>query len=157
MHSKIVRCTAVACSPHRPWLWRRDYDEAGFLVCTSWGSARSSFGFERCIRRPANRARSNLRHILRDFVASTPGVRRRHQHEFRKLTTPSDIDARHPSAPPPAANSGQRLKTIDDFALHDLEAVRLILRGGSVLDWHRLNFGKCRAGSKVHSKSRTSH
>lgn len=32
------------------------------------------------------------------------------------------------------------MKTIDDFALHDLEAVRLILRGGSVLDWHRLNF-----------------
>jgi uncharacterized protein (TIGR04552 family) len=31
------------------------------------------------------------------------------------------------------------LKTVDDFTLHDVEAVRLILRGGSVLDWHRLN------------------
>jgi uncharacterized protein (TIGR04552 family) len=38
---------------------------------------------------------------------------------------------------------GQRLpewKTIDRFSLSDLEAVRLILRGGSVIDWHRLNF-----------------
>ena len=39
-----------------------------------------------------------------------------------------------------APSTGQRLKTIDDFTLHDVEAVRLILRGGSVLDWHRLNF-----------------
>lgn len=39
-----------------------------------------------------------------------------------------------------APSSGQRLKTIEDFTLHDVEAVRLILRGGSVLDWHRLNF-----------------
>ncbi len=33
-----------------------------------------------------------------------------------------------------------RLKRIDDFTLVDLEAVRLILRGESVIDWHRLNF-----------------
>lgn len=32
------------------------------------------------------------------------------------------------------------LKTIDDFSLHDVEALRLVLRGGAVLDWHRLNF-----------------
>lgn len=31
------------------------------------------------------------------------------------------------------------LKTLDEFSLHDLESVRLVLRGGSVLDWHRLN------------------
>lgn len=31
------------------------------------------------------------------------------------------------------------LKQLDDFRLHDAEAVRLILRGGSVIDWHRLN------------------
>lgn len=31
-------------------------------------------------------------------------------------------------------------KTLDRFSLMDLEAVRLLLRGGSVLDWHRLNF-----------------
>lgn len=32
------------------------------------------------------------------------------------------------------------LRTLRDFSLHDLESVRLILRGGSVIDWHRLNF-----------------
>ena len=32
------------------------------------------------------------------------------------------------------------LKKIDDFTLVDLEAVRLILKGESVIDWHRLNF-----------------
>jgi uncharacterized protein (TIGR04552 family) len=33
-----------------------------------------------------------------------------------------------------------QLKLIDDFTLVDLEAVRLILKGESVIDWHRLNF-----------------
>jgi uncharacterized protein (TIGR04552 family) len=33
-----------------------------------------------------------------------------------------------------------RLKSLDEFTLADLEAVRLILRGDSVIDWHRLNF-----------------
>ncbi len=32
-----------------------------------------------------------------------------------------------------------RLKRLSDFSLHDLESVRLLLRGGSVIDWHRLN------------------
>lgn len=32
------------------------------------------------------------------------------------------------------------LRQIEDFSLSDLEAVRLLLRGGSVIDWHRLNF-----------------
>jgi len=31
------------------------------------------------------------------------------------------------------------LKSLDEFDLHDVEAIRLILRGGSVIDWHRLN------------------
>jgi uncharacterized protein (TIGR04552 family) len=33
-----------------------------------------------------------------------------------------------------------RLKRLEEFTLMDLEAVRLILRGSSVIDWHRLNF-----------------
>ena len=33
----------------------------------------------------------------------------------------------------------ERLKHLDEFALHDLESVRMILRGDSVVDWHRLN------------------
>ncbi|MBX3128746.1 MAG: TIGR04552 family protein [Polyangiaceae bacterium] len=32
------------------------------------------------------------------------------------------------------------LKTIHELSLHDVEALRLILRGSSVIDWHRLNF-----------------
>ncbi len=31
------------------------------------------------------------------------------------------------------------MKRLDEFTLHDLEATRLVLRGGSVIDWHRLN------------------
>jgi len=31
------------------------------------------------------------------------------------------------------------LKQLNDFTLADLESVRLLLRGGSVIDWHRLN------------------
>ena len=33
-----------------------------------------------------------------------------------------------------------RLKDLDEFTLADLESVRLVLRGDSVVDWHRLNF-----------------
>ena len=33
-----------------------------------------------------------------------------------------------------------RLKRLDELTLADLEAIRLILRGDSVIDWHRLNF-----------------
>ena len=36
--------------------------------------------------------------------------------------------------------SRERLKALDEFTLADLEAVRLVLRGDSVVDWHRLNF-----------------
>jgi uncharacterized protein (TIGR04552 family) len=32
-----------------------------------------------------------------------------------------------------------RLKRLEEFTLADLESVRLILRGDSVIDWHRLN------------------
>lgn len=32
-----------------------------------------------------------------------------------------------------------RLKRFDELTLHDVEAIRLILTGGSVVDWHRLN------------------
>lgn len=39
----------------------------------------------------------------------------------------------------PSTGAG-RLKSIADWSLADLEAVRLILRGESVIDWHRLNF-----------------
>ncbi|MGB5350162.1 MAG: TIGR04552 family protein, partial [Polyangiales bacterium] len=32
------------------------------------------------------------------------------------------------------------LRGLDEFSLADLEAIRVLLRGGSVVDWHRLNF-----------------
>lgn len=62
-----------------------------------------------------------------------------HLYQFGNLNSFNDSDHR-PSAPPAAAPSGQRLKTVDDFTLHEVDAVRLILFGGSVLDWHRINF-----------------
>ena len=46
---------------------------------------------------------------------------------------------RTPSHTPPHL-TGDGLKALEDFTLADLEAVRLILRGDSVIDWHRLNF-----------------
>jgi uncharacterized protein (TIGR04552 family) len=41
---------------------------------------------------------------------------------------------------PNSMGSGARLKSTYEFDLHDVESVRLILRGASVIDWHRLNF-----------------
>ncbi len=38
-----------------------------------------------------------------------------------------------------ALPAAPRLKTIDELSLHDVEGLRLILRGNSVIDWHRLN------------------
>jgi uncharacterized protein (TIGR04552 family) len=40
----------------------------------------------------------------------------------------------------PQPSVGQ-LKAVKDWTLADLEAVRLLLRGDSIIDWHRLNFG----------------
>ena len=34
----------------------------------------------------------------------------------------------------------QSFDELRDISLSDLEAIRLLLRGGSVIDWHRLNF-----------------
>jgi uncharacterized protein (TIGR04552 family) len=52
-----------------------------------------------------------------------------------------------PSAPPPqpAAERGpasERVRKVryEDFTLADLTAIRNLLRGGSVIDWHRLHF-----------------
>ncbi|GAB4293340.1 MAG: hypothetical protein Kow0090_07630 [Myxococcota bacterium] len=33
-----------------------------------------------------------------------------------------------------------RLKPLSEFSLSDVEAIRLLLRGGSIVDWHRLDF-----------------
>jgi uncharacterized protein (TIGR04552 family) len=38
------------------------------------------------------------------------------------------------------ASIGDRLKAFDEFTLADLDALRLILRGNSVIDWRRLEF-----------------
>lgn len=35
-----------------------------------------------------------------------------------------------------------RLKRLEELTLADIEAVRLILRGDSIIDWHRLNFAE---------------
>ena len=36
--------------------------------------------------------------------------------------------------------SAPELRSLSDFTLADLEGIRVLLRGGSVVDWHRLNF-----------------
>src|ERR1700759_849009 len=45
---------------------------------------------------------------------------------------------RQPPRQGPEADAHYR--TLENFRLGDLEAIRLLLRGGSVIDWHRLNF-----------------
>ena len=45
-----------------------------------------------------------------------------------------------PSVDPRRRDSLGEFRRIDEFSLADLEAIRLLLRGGSVIDWHRLNF-----------------
>ncbi len=47
---------------------------------------------------------------------------------------PSPTSSSRPNIP-----SIERLKRLDEFSVHDLECVRLALRGDSVIDWHRLN------------------
>src|SRR6187402_1107859 len=42
-----------------------------------------------------------------------------------------------------------RLKRLDEFSLMDIESVRLILRGDSVIDWHRLNLADEAAASQL--------
>jgi uncharacterized protein (TIGR04552 family) len=39
----------------------------------------------------------------------------------------------------PRFGSDAHYRTLDEFTLGELEAIRLLLRGGSVIDWHRLN------------------
>ncbi len=43
---------------------------------------------------------------------------------------------------PPRKNADQDLHNLDgsELGLEDLEAVRLLLRGGSIIDWHQLDF-----------------
>jgi len=36
--------------------------------------------------------------------------------------------------------SAPEFRSLSDFTLADLEGIRVLLRGGSVVDWHRLNF-----------------
>jgi uncharacterized protein (TIGR04552 family) len=43
-------------------------------------------------------------------------------------------------SPAPSDSSPPTFRTLDQLRLADLEAIRLVLRGGSVIDWHRLNF-----------------
>ncbi|MDH3729200.1 MAG: TIGR04552 family protein [Myxococcales bacterium] len=38
------------------------------------------------------------------------------------------------------AVAAPELRKLSDFTLADLEGIRVLLRGGSVVDWHRLNF-----------------
>jgi uncharacterized protein (TIGR04552 family) len=44
------------------------------------------------------------------------------------------------TTPRPAPEADSHYRTLEKFRLGDLEAIRLLLRGGSVIDWYRLNF-----------------
>ncbi len=50
----------------------------------------------------------------------------------------------------------ESLKRLEEFTLADLEAVRLILRGDSVIDWHRLNFDDAGPDPRASSRRRSS-
>jgi uncharacterized protein (TIGR04552 family) len=54
--------------------------------------------------------------------------------------TPVPPPPSHTSAPVPAAGTPPRRIRYEDFTLGDLTAIRNLLRGGSVIDWHRLYF-----------------
>src|SRR6185312_5441956 len=51
-----------------------------------------------------------------------------------------DKSLRHIAAQQAAANPRTHLARLEHASLGDVEAMRLLLRGGSVIDWHRLAF-----------------
>src|ERR1044071_6499608 len=51
----------------------------------------------------------------------------------------ADSEAEPSQDRPPVSEGSLRLKSTYDFKLHDVESLRVILRGSSVIDWHRLN------------------
>ena len=57
------------------------------------------------------------------------------------MPTPENV-ASPPSAPPERVPTAERVRKVryEDFTLADLTAIRNLLRGGSVIDWHRLHF-----------------
>jgi uncharacterized protein (TIGR04552 family) len=60
--------------------------------------------------------------------------------EGRPLSLPEN--AAPPPSTPERAPTGERVRKVryEDFTLADLTAIRNVLRGGSVIDWHRLHF-----------------
>lgn len=40
----------------------------------------------------------------------------------------------------PSQDPGSSYRSLDELRVADLEAIRLLLRGGSIIDWHRLQF-----------------
>src|SRR5437899_1286552 len=60
---------------------------------------------------------------------------------------PSFVAAKRPTAVVPQADAAERpgalgahASRLEEATLGDVEAIRLLLRGGSVIDWHRLAF-----------------
>src|SRR5262245_43055771 len=52
---------------------------------------------------------------------------------------PSPGAAAPPQIPPPGGQQPQRNR-LEEFTLADMAAIRNLIRGGSVIDWHRLYF-----------------
>jgi uncharacterized protein (TIGR04552 family) len=58
----------------------------------------------------------------------------------RQVPVSTPENAQLPPAPPPTTAERVRKVRYEDFTLADLTAIRNLLRGGSVIDWHRLYF-----------------
>jgi uncharacterized protein (TIGR04552 family) len=102
-------------------------------------SSPSPVGLKWCLWRSDRRPRSDPRHLFRDGIAPETRAGRCYYLQHRSLTEHSD-------RPPPSSHArsepgaSKSLKALDALTLYDLEALQLILGGGSVIDWHRLNF-----------------
>jgi uncharacterized protein (TIGR04552 family) len=112
-------------------------DEAESLVLGRCLPSAASRHYQRR-RRPTGRPGPDARHILRYSLVTPPrGGRRNHD---QPLTTEADSEPPRSERRPSGVDGAPRLKTLAEFGLHDTEAVRLVLRGDSIVDWHRLNF-----------------
>lgn len=99
----------------------------------------SPVGLKWCFRCSDRRSRPDPWHLFRDGITPEARTGRCHDLQLRSLTEYSD-------RPPPSSRTrpepeaSQSLKALDALTLYDVDALQLILGGGSVIDWHRLNF-----------------
>src|SRR5262249_42591045 len=74
------------------------------------------------------------------FLASGAAQPSDHESETLMATESHRPEVGPLKTPTPSRHEFANLHRLEQFSLGELEAVRLILRGGSVIDWGRLNF-----------------